>query len=181
MYIKSIIPAAEKDQEKKAETPEKETAYCGSGAVAQSGISSAGDAELSCIGEHALFCENATGIVADDVFPTSFEIEKSENSCNFKLSYPAHSMLADDTGKSLAGQYISCPLSVVKKVDMADLSLPKFLPPDTADKAAYAEEIYFYGTVGIFAEHDLDKEKIESLGCSGPYIDTMIAGYRAEQ
>ena len=136
------------------------------------------DPVLSCLGASALNCENATGILKDDFFPTIFEITKSQNSCNFKLSYPADSALIDITGKKLAGQYISCPIDIVKAMDNTNAASPKFLVPGKTDLSKYASDIYFYGTLGLFIENNLDPNKIQALGCSGEYIQSVIASYR---
>ena len=132
---------------------------------------------LACLGASAINCENAKGVIKDDLFPTVFEISRSQNSCSFKLSYPADSALTDVTGAKLAGQYISCPVYIVKMIDNANPSAPKFISPDKTDFSKYGSEIYFYGTLGVFVENNLDKNKMEASGCGGSYIDSMIAGY----
>ena len=133
---------------------------------------------LSCLGVSAVSCENAKGILKDDFFPTVFEITKSQNSCNFRLSYPADSVLSDITGKQLAGQYISCPIDIVKAIDNTKPASPKFLVPGKIDLSQYAGDVYFYGTLGLFIENNLDLNKIQALGCSGEYIQSVIASYR---
>ena len=135
------------------------------------------DPVLTCLGSSALHCENATGILNDDLFPTIFEITKSQDSCNFKLSYPADSTLIDITGKKLAGQCISCPIDIVKATDNTDTAAPKFNAPDKTDLSKYASQTYFYGTLGLFVENNLDQNKIQALGCSGEYIQSVIASY----
>lgn len=139
------------------------------------------DPALSCLGASALNCENATGILKDDLFPTIFEITKLPDSCNFKLSYPVDSVLTDITGKKLALQYISCPVSIVKAIDNTNVASPKFNAPSVANYSKYAAEAYFYGTLGLFIENNLDLVKIQALGCSGEYIGSMIASYNARK
>jgi hypothetical protein len=139
------------------------------------------DPALSCLGASALNCENATGILKDDFFPTIFEITKLPDSCNFKLSYPADSTLTDIIGKKLALQYISCPINIVKAIDNTNVTSPKFNTPSTANYSKYAAETYFYGTLGLFIENNLDLTKIQNLGCSGEYIQSMIASYNAKK
>ena len=138
---------------------------------------------LSCLGVSAINCENAKGILEDDFFPTVFEITQSSKSgsCNFKLSYSADSALTDVTGKKLAGQTIMCPLSIVKAIDNTKPATPKFIVPDKADFSKYGSQIYFYGTLGLFIENNLDQNKISGLGCSGMYIDSVIASYQKTQ
>ena len=125
------------------------------------------DLVFKCLGASALACENAQAAVASDLFPTNFEIIKNQNSpnaCSFKLSYAADSSLLSVTGKKLAGQYIFCPLLSVKGADKND-------------PVKYAEEIYAYGTIGVFSENNLDKDKIKSSGCSGTFIDSVLESY----
>ena len=134
---------------------------------------------LACLGESAQNCQNAKGVLKDDFFPTVFEITQSakQGSCNFKLSYPADSVLTDMTNKKLAGQYILCPIKIVKAIDNTKPATPKFIAPDKTNFSKYASQIYFYGTLGLFAENNLDLAKIQSLGCSGDYINSVIASY----
>jgi len=136
---------------------------------------------LSCLGASALNCENATGILKDDFFPTIFEITKLPDACDFKLSYGADSPLIDITGKKLALQHISCPISIVQAIDNTKTSAPQFIAPNKTDLNKYASQIYFYGTLGLFVENNLDKNKIQALGCSGDYIDSIIASYQKMQ
>jgi hypothetical protein len=139
------------------------------------------DPVLACLGASALHCENATGVLENNFFPTIFEITKSSNSCNFKLSYAKNSALSDVTGKKLASQFVSCPLGIVKAVDTTNPAVPKFINPNLADMNKYGSEIYFYGSIGLFLQNNLDKSKIQNLGCSGSYIDTMIASYNLKK
>ncbi|MBI3305954.1 hypothetical protein HYZ82_02340 [Candidatus Nomurabacteria bacterium] len=137
---------------------------------------------LNCLGNSAISCTPAEAVLTDALFPTDFEILRKnigeETTCNFKLSYAADSVLVDPTGSKLAGQYVMCPLSVVKMIDEKNKTL-SFKAPDTSNPSLYAGQIYFYGTLGLFMEQDVDKSKILSLGCSGPYIDSVIASYKA--
>lgn len=136
---------------------------------------------LSCLGKSAINCENAKGTLTDDFFPTIFEIIKLPNSCDFKLSYPSDSTLIDITGKKLAWQYISCPLNIVKAIDNTNPAAPQFIASDKTDLSKYASQIYFYGTLGLFVENNLDQNKIKNLGCQGEYIQSMIASYNLAQ
>jgi RNAse (barnase) inhibitor barstar len=151
---------------------------CGTGVAPQLGGSFANNPVLSCLGASALNCENAKGVLKDDFFPTVFEINKSQNSCNFKLSYLGSSPLVDITGKKLAGQYILCPINIVKAIDNTSSTSPKFVAADKTNASKYASQIYFYGTLGLFVENNLDQTKIQNLGCSGEYIQSMIASYK---
>lgn len=139
------------------------------------------DPVLSCLGAGAVNCENARGILKDDFFPTILEIIESPDSCDFKLSYAGDSSLTDITGKDLAGQYISCPISLVKEVSDTNSTTPRFFAPDKTDFSKYGSQIYFYGIVGLFVENNLNKNKIQSLGCRGDYIDSVIASYQKMQ
>ncbi len=134
--------------------------------------------ELSCLGESAVKCEEAKGVIKNDLFPTVFEIVKVQDSCNFRLSYPADSTLADITGQKLAGRYISCPLHMVKGLDTTKMDSVSFVIPTKTNFSEYASQIYFYGTLGLFAENGLEKEKINSFGCEGDYIDSVIESYK---
>jgi hypothetical protein len=138
---------------------------------------------FSCLGTSAANCENAKGVLKDDFFPTVFEITQSNNpgSCNFKLSYPTTSTLSDITGKKLAGQNITCPLSIVKAIDNTKPATPKFTAPNKTDFSKYGSQIYLYGTLGLFIENNLDQNKINGLGCSGMYIDSVIASFQKTQ
>ena len=138
------------------------------------------DGVLACLGENASRCANVTAVLASDLFPTIFQIENmdGEGTCNFRLSYGEDSSLADIAGKPLAGQYISCPLGIVKAVNEEDPQSPTFDAPSIGNRAKYASEIYFYGTLGLFMENSLNPNKIRSLGCNGPYIDSVVASYQ---
>ena len=139
------------------------------------------DAVLSCLGESALSCENAKGILSDDFFPTHFEIIKTQDSCNFKLSYGVDNTLTYITGEKLALRYISCPINIVKAIDNKNPDSPKFIAIDITKPSKYAGQIYSYGSLGIFIENNFDQNKIQSLGCSGEYIDSVIASYNLSQ
>ncbi len=138
------------------------------------------DSVLDCMGLSALACTPAKAFLEDDFFPTNLEITKNQNVCNFKLSYGEESELLDVTGQSLAGQYVMCPLSIVKMVDESTKT-PVFKMPTKDNSSKYAAEIYFYGKLGLFMEQGVDKSKILSLGCTGPYIDAVVASYQKAQ
>ncbi|KKS03794.1 MAG: hypothetical protein UU82_C0037G0004 [Candidatus Nomurabacteria bacterium GW2011_GWC2_41_8] len=163
--------------------PVIETINCGVGTAPKLGNPSTyeNDSVLACLGANAINCKNAKGVLQDNFFPTIFEITKSQDSCNFRLSYPADSALIDITGKQLAGQYILCPIDVVKAIDNTKPATPKFNAPNKADFSEYASDVYFYGTLGLFAENNLDMAKIQALGCSGEYIQSVIASYKAKR
>jgi len=135
-----------------------------------------GDAVLACLGANAISCEKATGVLNDAIFPTVFEILKDPKSdtCRFNLSYDKNSQLSDANGRKLARQNISCPLSIVKAIDETK-NPAVFSVPDTSNAAKYASQIYFYGTLGVFIEKGIDSEKVQSAGCIGDYISTMVA------
>jgi hypothetical protein len=135
---------------------------------------------LNCLGVSALRCENAKAILSNSLFPTIFQIVRNQNTCNFRLSYGAESTLVDITGKKLALQYISCPVSIVKAISETQ-STQSFSNPSTDNPSKYASEIYLYATLGLFIENNIDKAKIEAQGCGGDYIDTVLAGYRNMQ
>ena len=136
---------------------------------------------LSCLGTNILNCTNATGTLTDPLFPTSISITKDATSCSFTLAYSSDSTLVDITGKKLAGQSITCPVSIIKSVDQTNPNALTFNAPDTTDMGKYASQMYFYGTIGVFLENNLDPAKIASLGCSGDYINSVIASYNAKQ
>ncbi|MBI2627311.1 hypothetical protein HYW72_00065 [Candidatus Nomurabacteria bacterium] len=133
---------------------------------------------LTCLGNSALRCENAKAVLKDDLFPDIFQIIKNQKTCNFKLSFGEDNALIDATGKKLAFQYITCPIDIVKALDESNPKSPIFKLPNKNDLGKYASQIYFYGTLGVFMENNLDKNKIQNLGCSGSYIDSVIASYR---
>lgn len=139
------------------------------------------DPVLACLGASALNCENARGVIKDDFFPTIFEVTKLRDSCNFRLSYGEDSTLMDITGNKLAFQYISCPINIVKAIDNTNPTAPQFIAPDKKDLNRYAGQIYFYGTLGLFIENNLDQNKIQSLGCEGGYILSVIESYNKMQ
>jgi len=120
---------------------------------------------LSCLGQSITNCEDAKGTLNDVFFPTIFEISKIDNNCNFKISYPVDKNLIDPAGNNLALKYISCPVNIVEAPDLTNL-------------AKYANDVYVYGILGVFAKNGLDQSKIQALGCSGDYIDLMIASYQ---
>ncbi len=132
---------------------------------------------LNCLGDSALNCEDSSAVLNDGIFPNTFQIIKNKNSCNFKLSYGLNSTLVNISGKHMAGQYISCPISVVKSVDESK-KVPTFSAPSTGDSGKYASQIYFYGTIGVFMENSVDQNKIKSLGCSGDYISSVVTSYQ---
>jgi len=141
------------------------------------------DPVLACLGASAIGCQNATGVLTDNFFPTIFEITQSSNlpgSCSFKLSYGADSILADVTGKKLASQYVTCPVNIVKAINNTQ-TVSQFTAPDKTDLSKYGSQIYFYGTLGLFVENNLNQNKMEALGCSGEYINSVIASYNLSQ
>ncbi|MEX2028932.1 MAG: hypothetical protein WD963_00410 [Candidatus Paceibacterota bacterium] len=135
------------------------------------------DGVLACLGNSARLCENARAILTDDLFPTIFQILKNQDTCTFRLSYESNSTLLDINGTPLARQYISCPINIVKAIDESNPKSITFNPPSTENLGKYASEIYFYGTIGLFMENDVDRNRIQALGCSGEYINSVIASY----
>ena len=139
------------------------------------------DAVLICLGDSASRCEDARAVFSDDLFPTIFQIMRDrsadQNICRFRLSYGADSALVDVIGGTLAGRYISCPLDIVKAINESDPQSPTFESPSIDNPGKYAGQIYFYGILGVFMENDADPSKIKDLGCSGPYIDSIVASY----
>src|SRR3989344_994231 len=137
---------------------------------------------LDCFGESAFRCQSAKGVLNNTLFPTNFQIAKDEEgACFFQLAYRKDSTLVDITGQKLAGQYMFCPLNLVKSVDENKVNAPLFKAPDTENPGKYASQIYFYGTLGVFMENNVDKNKIRNIGCSGSYLDSVGAGYRKMQ
>ncbi len=137
---------------------------------------------LDCFGESALRCQSAKGVLNNALFPTNFQVAKDEEgTCYFQLAYKKDSSLVDITGRKLVGQYMFCPLSIVKFVDESKANAPLFKAPDTENPGKYASQIYFYGTLGVFMENNVDKNKIRNIGCSGPYLDSVVAGYHKMQ
>ena len=139
------------------------------------------DAVLTCLGNSALRCEDVTAVLTDALFPTIFQIIKNQDTCNFKLSYAEDSTLIDITGKKLAGQYILCPISLVSITNESTTKSPIFQAFNENSLSKYASQIYLYGTLGLFTENNVDQNKIQALGCSGPYIDSVVASYRKTQ
>ena len=139
-----------------------------------------GDAVLTCLGNSALTCEDVKAILKDPLFPTIFQVIKKEDSCSFKLSYASDSTLVDKTGEHLAGQYITCPLSIVKALDETKKP-PVFNTPNMDNASKYASQIYFYGTLGLFIENNVEKSKILNAGCNGSFIDSVVASYNKIQ
>lgn len=137
---------------------------------------------FSCLGQSALRCENARAALEDPLFPTVFQIVRNSatGACNFKLSYKADSALTDVTGKKLAGQYVTCPVGIVKRINESGSALT-FSAPSAGNPSRYAAEIYQYGTIGLFLEQNVDKGEILGLGCSGSYIDSVVASYQKTQ
>ncbi|MDO8660209.1 MAG: hypothetical protein Q7K54_06495 [Candidatus Parcubacteria bacterium] len=142
-----------------------------------------GNAVLGCLGNSALICEDAKAVLTDALFPNMMEVVKDQNTntCNFRLSYTNDSTLRDANGNSLAGQYISCPLSIVKAVDDSKPATPVFKAPTLTDASKYASQIYLYGTLGVFMENNVDINKIQALGCSGNYINSIIMSFQKTQ
>lgn len=138
------------------------------------------DAVLTCLGNSVLRCEDAQAVLKDTLFPTIFQIIKDQNACNFKLSYGEDSALTDITGKKLAGQSILCPVGIVKTIDETK-KVPLFNAPSRNNPGLYASQIYFYGTLGLFIENNVDQNKIQALGCRGEFISSVIASYRKMQ
>ncbi|OGI95782.1 hypothetical protein A2917_00520 [Candidatus Nomurabacteria bacterium RIFCSPLOWO2_01_FULL_42_17] len=135
---------------------------------------------LNCLGTSALSCENAKAVLKSDLFPDVFQIIKTGETCNFKLSYGLDSTLFDRAGKKLAGQSISCPVNIVKAIDESK-NPPTFTAPSKDNPVKYASQIHFYGSLGVFVENNLEKNKIQNLGCSGSYIDSVITSYNRMQ
>ena len=118
------------------------------------------NATLSCLAQSAINCQNAKGTLTDDFFPTVFEVSNAQSFCTYKLSYPADSTLSDNSGEKLANQSLTCPVNIVKGMDDSNPSAVKFLDPDKTDLGKYGSEMYFYGTLGLFIQNNLDKNKI---------------------
>jgi len=136
------------------------------------------DAVLTCLGNSAFRCEDAKAVLKNDLFPTIFQIIKNQDSCNFQLSYGPDSTLIDITGQKLASQYILCPLGIVKAIDENNSQFTIFKAPSVENLSKYASQIYFYGILGVFMENNVEKNKIQALGCSGEYLDSVIASYQ---
>src|SRR3989344_1975840 len=139
------------------------------------------DLVLECLGSAALRCENATAILQDPLFPSNVQIVNKNNICSFRLAYSIDSGLIDLAGKSLAGAYISCPVSIVKMMDESNPKAVAFKAPTTGAPSIYGAQIYFYGTLGLFIENNLDINKIRAWGCTGDFIDSVISSYQATQ
>ncbi len=139
------------------------------------------DAVLTCLGNSALGCEDAKAVLKNALFPTIFQIAREsirgQNTCNFRLSYGKDNTLIDVVGKKLAGQSISCPISLVKALDESSPKTSLFKAPSQDNPSKYASQIYFYGTIGLFIENAIDKNKIRALGCEGEYIDSVVESY----
>ncbi len=138
------------------------------------------NASLNCLGDSALRCVNAQVVLRNDLLPTGLQIVKGEKDCSFTLSYLSDSTLVDRAGKKLAGQYISCPLNMVKAVDETETPTA-FNAPNVENLAKYASQIYFYGTLGVFMENNVDENKIKALGCNGGYISGVVESYKQAQ
>lgn len=138
------------------------------------------NAVLNCLGNSALFCEAAKAVLTNSLFPEVMEIVKDPNmnTCNFRLTYKDDSTLEDPNGNSLRRQSISCPLSIVKAIDETKINALVFTTPTLADINKYASQIYFYGTLGVFMENNVDINKIQAAGCTGTYIDSVVLSFQ---
>jgi hypothetical protein len=138
------------------------------------------NATLSCLGERAVNCLNAKGVLKSDIFPTSFEVIHEEERCDFQLSYGSDTQLKTPSGYSLALQYVTCPIRNVKRIDETDPQKPVLKQPTKENFPLYASEIYQYGTVGLFLEKNFERTRIhEELSCTGSFIDSVIESYKA--
>ena len=132
---------------------------------------------LTCVGLNVLLnCSPTTAVLNDPLFPTNLEILNKDNVCSFKLSYSQDSKLVDVSNKKLAGQAIMCPISIVQKMEESSKGVT-FVAPDKDKVAEYVADIYSYGNLGVFIENNFDIKKIQDLGCSGEFINSMIASY----
>ncbi len=118
---------------------------------------------LKCLGENAIICTNAEGTINDGLFPTFFKVINKDDICEFELSYKDESIL--------------CPMSIVKTVDDTNIKNPVFKIAKTDSPNKYITDIYSYGTRLLFIENNFDKNKIENLGCTGSFIDSVIEGH----
>lgn len=143
----------------------------------------ANDTVLGCLGATAVSCVGggARATLSDPLFPNTFEVINNQGVCSFKLSYSADINLTDASGQKLSGQSITCPVSVVKMMDESKPKAITFKAPDTTNPSVYGAQMYFYGTLGVFLENNLDQNKIKALGCSGDYINSVITGYANAQ
>ena len=139
------------------------------------------DDVLRCLGESAISCADAEGMINDPLFPNIFKISNKDNACRFELAYRQDSTLTDVFGKKLAGRSLGCPLSIVKSIDESDPRASVFRQVSLDNPNKYATDIYFYGTLGLFIENNFDQSKIRSLGCQGSFIDSMIESYNLTQ
>jgi hypothetical protein len=137
------------------------------------------DDVLKCLGASLISCDWSKAILTDPLFPTNLEVSQGDN-CTFKLSYSSDSTLVDISGNKLAGQYVMCPVSVIKKMEEKNKTVT-FTDPDKDPVSEYSAEAYFYGSLGLFIESNFNKTKISDLGCTGSFIDSMIASYNKAQ
>ena len=157
---------------------EKPPVNCGTGmAPDRKNPSTYDGSAYRCLGENAIACNNAEGKINDPLFPTVFKITNKDDSCRFELSYAADTTLTDVFGKKLAFRSISCPISVVKSINEANPKNPVFEPANTANPNKYALDIYFYGTLGLFIDNNFSQAEIESLGCKGEFVKSVIESY----
>ena len=153
--------------------------FCGATAqIDRKSTANVVDSALFCLGQNAMKCANAKLVINDPFFPNLLEISNKNNSCDFTLSYPSDSTLVDVTGKKLAGRSMTCPLSVVKTMDESNPKNIVFKAPNTTDGVKYAKDIYVYGTLGLFINNNFDQMKIEGMGCSGTFLNSVIESYK---
>ncbi len=140
------------------------------------------DTVLNCIGESAASCTWARAVFTDPLFPTQVEIVTSgvqgDMNCSFNVSYASNSTLTSFNGKSLAGEYIVCPVKEVKAATADKEGKLTFSNPSTGAYGKYASEIYLYATTGVFIENDFEQEKIYAKGCVGSFVDSVIESYK---
>jgi hypothetical protein len=139
------------------------------------------DYVLDCIGQSATSCEPAKAILDSAFLPTMLEISRGDTvddmECKFRLSYKEDSTLTSVDGEKLAGESLSCPLSIVRSLTAGEKNTLVFGEPTKSNPPMYGAEIYFYGTAGLFIENEFSEQKIKDSGCAGGFIHLFIDSY----
>jgi len=116
---------------------------------------------LDCLGKSILNqCQESKGLFKKEGSPEmELHIFKENDICYFKLTKQ---------------QYIKCPISSVRAIDLNSKNSLVMKDPNTKDATLFAIDVFNFGSFVVFLENNYDQKLIENRGCSGELISNLI-------